>query len=421
MRLSVNGEPMKRSSTLGLAALLLGASGAAQAQAPKISGLVQVWYTQMLDNNLRLNSAPSVGGDKYYKLRSEFKENGFNIRRTELKLSGKMLETETGSVEYEVMFDPAIGTGSSNMLQDATLTYKWAGGLELKVGQFKNQQSLEGLTSSSELLLVERGQIARTFGDSRERGATLAYTFGNPKVLGAKAIVGFFNGSGKTSDANAQKDYVARLEMNYGKAHRFGLYTLQGATDQADKGGLVAKTFGSSNITPPTAQAVLDNQDKTSNLGVYYDFRNATWIFTVEAMTGLLGRRFSTVGSAGAANREHLDQKFMGYQLTGAYTTGRHTFILRADSLNYNQGDTWYTTYNPYTQTAPGASRNADYSPSFTEFTAGWLYAFKPESLKAANIKVNYVARSRNFLAPRTGQAGEQGGDTLAVAFQVAF
>ena len=74
---------MKRTSILGLAALALVATPAT-AQAPKISGLAQVWYTQMLDNNLRLNSA-STAPNKYYNLRSEFTENGFAIRRVELK------------------------------------------------------------------------------------------------------------------------------------------------------------------------------------------------------------------------------------------------------------------------------------------------------------------------------------------------
>ena len=58
---------------------------AAAAQAPKVTGLVQVWYTQMADSNLRLNGAAPGG---YYNLRSEFKENGLNLRRAELKFSG---------------------------------------------------------------------------------------------------------------------------------------------------------------------------------------------------------------------------------------------------------------------------------------------------------------------------------------------
>jgi len=65
-----------------------------------------------------------------------------------------------------------------------------------------------------------------------------------------------------------------------------------------------------------------------------------------------------------------------------------------------------------------------DYTPEFTEITLGYTYAFKPDSVKAANIKVNYVMRSKNFLVPRatpTIQTGEQGGDSLVVAFQIAF
>ena len=91
---------MKRSTILfGLATLLAAGSTPAMAQAPKISGLLQVWYTQMLDNNLRLNTPA-----KYYNLRSEFTENTFSVRRAEIKFSGSITE----NVEYEVMIDPAV-------------------------------------------------------------------------------------------------------------------------------------------------------------------------------------------------------------------------------------------------------------------------------------------------------------------------
>jgi len=106
------------------------------AQAPKFSGLLQVWYTQMLDNNLRLNQPY---GAKYFNLRSEFTENTFSIRRSEIKLSGSITE----DVEYEVMMDPSINTGTSNpsILQDAVIVYKIGGGFEAKLGQFKNLQT----------------------------------------------------------------------------------------------------------------------------------------------------------------------------------------------------------------------------------------------------------------------------------------
>lgn len=399
-------------------ALALAALTPAAAQAPKLGGLVQVWYTQMLDNNLRLNSA-STAPNKYYNLRSEFTENTFAVRRVELKVSGKILD----NVEYEAMVDPTISSGS--ILQDAAIKYKPVDGLEIKVGQFKNLQTLEGSASSSELWLAERSQLGRTFGDDRNRGAVLSYAFGDPKGFGARLHVGMFNGSGKSNETNAQKDLVARLDMNLAKEHLFGLYTLQGSTNVKDVKG---NTIAPAGVAAwPSQSEIYDNKDKTSNLGAFYQFKGEAWYVAVEAITGLLGRRNPTLAeSSPAVKREHLDQSFLGYVATVGYTLGHHTLVARYDVMNYNNGDKWYTNYNPYTQTAPGTPRlvngaAVDYTPRFTEISLGYTYAFKPDNLKAANIKVNYIARSKNYLVPRAGQTGEQGGDTLLVAFQVAF
>ena len=101
--------------------------------------------------------------------------------------------------------------------------------------------------------------------------------------------------------------------------------------------------------------------------------------------------------------------------MTGAYTLGQHTFLARYDHMNYNQGDDWYTATNPY------KTATADYSPEYSEVTLGYLYAWKPEKVKSANFKLNYIMRSENFLKPVSGQTGEQGGNTLVAALQVAF
>jgi len=412
---------MSRSLRLlaGTAAVLAGFS-TAQAQDVKFSGLAQVWYTQMLDSNLRLNSVAN-----YYNLRSEFKENGFNIRRTEIKASGKIVD----GVKFEVMLDPSIATSATNpmILQDAAIEFELTPGLDFKVGQFKTLQTMEGLTSSSEILFAERSQLGRVFGDKRDRGAVLSYAFGDPKAFGAKLSVGAFNGmsdaiSGKGGDTNAGKDAVVRLDMNVGKEHKFGVYTLQGTTDVKDTTGLnIAANPGG--LWPSQAD-IYDNKDKTQNLGAFYEFQNESWILNAEYINGTLGRRNPTLAIPDSTKtppvptkREHLDQKFTGYYVTGGYKLGNHTILARYDLLNYNSGDQWYTTTNPYVTAA------TDYTPKFTEITLGYTYAFQPEKVKAANIKVNYINRSKNFLKPNSlaDQTKEQGGDTLMVAFQIAF
>ncbi len=410
---------MKRLNLFGLATLLVAGGANLSAQdAPQISGLLQVWYSQMLDSNLRTNST-AVTPNKYYNLRSEFQENGFGVRRAEIKIAGKVAD----SITYEVMFDPSIsskansGTGSnnvvvnSNILQDLVLKYT-SGPLEIKLGQMKNPQTYEGTGSSSELLFAERSQLGRVFGDLRDRGVIASYGFGDPKEFNWKISAGVFNGAVKQNDSNAQKDFVGRLDFGYGHS-KFGVYTLQGSTDLADAGALSAGTFAGVAAAIPTATQVLDNKDKTSNTGAFYVYQDSAWHFDAEVMTGLLGRRNPSLG--GAPKREHLDQKYFGAYATAAYTTGAHSFLVRYDLLNYNQGNEWYTATSPY------VTGGADYTPKYTEITAGYTYAFNPKKIKAANFKLNYIARSKNFLKPLGTQTGEQGGDTLLAAFQIGF
>jgi hypothetical protein len=413
---------MKRTCNLGLAAFLLAALPAS-AQTVKIGGDIQLWYTQMLDSNLRYNSAAPGG---YYNLRSEFKENTFSVRRSEIKLSGSAAE----GVDYEVMFDPSISTGTSNpiILQDAFVTWKPFAGLDVKAGQFKNLQTYEGVTSSTELLFAERSQLGRMFGDKRDRGLALGFSYGDPKGFAGKVTAAVFNGmndatAGKTNDTNAQKDFVLRLDFSLGQTHKFGAYTLQGGTDVADKGNPPATIAANPGGAWPTQAAIYDNKDKTTNLGAFYAYQDGTWTFTAEYMTGLLGRRFATLAAtAPAVKREHLDQKFTGYYVTGGYTSGPHSILARYDLMNLNSGDDWYTATNPYTtNVATGLPTGTDYSPKYTEVTVGYTYAWIPEKVKAANFKLNYIARSKNFLRPFGTETGEQGGNTVVAALLVAF
>ncbi|HJV21281.1 MAG TPA: porin [Holophagaceae bacterium] len=413
---------MKRTSLLSLVALIAAGVTPAAAQA-KVGGLVQVWWNITTPEDVRNNTAAT----KYYNLRGEFKENTFAIRRVELKFSGKI----TDDVEYEAMIDPSQNITTTagpantlNILQDANITWKSGVGFDVKMGQMKAFQTYEGLNSSSELMLVERSQMGRTIGDVRQRGIAAIYGYGDPKDFAGKIVLGAFNGAVKQNDGNAQKDFVARLEFTAAKDHKFGIYTLQGSTDLNDKATspLTARTF--SGVNTPTSQEILDNKDKTSHVGAFYVYQTADLLLSAEYINGLLGRGYGIAstatlvnGAAAPALREHLDQKFMGYVLTGAYTMGSHTLLARYDFMNYNQGDKWYTATNPY------KTATADFTPKYREITVGYLYAFKPETLKAANFKLNYIARSKNFLAPRAaaGETSEQGGNTLVAAFQVAF
>jgi hypothetical protein len=117
---------------------------------------------------------------------------------------------------------------------------------------------------------------------------------------------------------------------------------------------------------------VLDNKDKTTATGVYDAYDTSKWHGSAEMMTGLLGRCWTSVGVA-AAVRQHLDQAFLGYTLTGVYKMGRYQVTGRYDFMNYNKGDDGYGLHTPYTRnTNSGAPLGADYTPKYTEAVRGF-------------------------------------------------
>jgi len=414
---------MKLSHLAGAATLL--AAGLAQAQDIRVNALVETWYTQMLDNNLRLNTAvkPAGAATYYDGLGSgRFTENGFTIRRTELYLNGSVSDT----LSVYVMFDPnnSTATVSNNVLSDAVVNWAPAKGFLIRMGQMKMPTTWEGtIAGSRDIMFYDRSQLNRLLGDTRDRGAIFSYAYGDAKGFQGKLNLAVSNGvtddgsKGKTAvDANAQKDYTVRFDGSYGSDHRFGIYYREGETNLKSSTQVTATIPATWTVGAPTAQQIKDNQDRTTLQGLFYVYDTPTWHADAEFATGLLGRRFPMLfAAASAPQRESLDQKYQGYTVSGAYKMGAHWFLLRYDMLNYNSGNDWYTATNPY------KTATADYTPKYTEAIVGYNYLFVPTKSTFGKLKVDYIHRSKNFLAPRAGQVGEQGGDSIMTSLMVAF
>lgn len=421
---------MKISRLAVVAALLVGTGTMASAQQDiKVGAVLEAWYTQMLDNNLRLNSAPPAA--TYYAtngpLNPAFKENTFFLRRTELYLNGKVGD----QVTWGVIFDPNTASnasvGATNNLLDMWMAYAFAKQFSVKIGQFKMPMNYEStIGGGAKLLFFDRSMTARMWAEKRDRGALATFSLGDPNEFAAKINFGIGNGMSdssltyKANDTNAQKDYNFSVLATYGKDHSFGGWYRTGETDVKDV-GLVAGTFAGP--TAPAAAQVIDNKDKTTNLGVYYMYDTDTWHAAAEVTTGLLGRRYPTVfAAATVAGRQHLDQKYQGFTLSGAYKMGRHWFTARYDMLNFNSGDKWYTATNPYkTNVTTGVPTGNDFTPKYTEAILGYNFLFTPAKYVDGKIKFDYIHRSKNFLAPRAGQSGEQGGNSLVMSVQIGF
>jgi hypothetical protein len=418
----------KHLSGLGLA-LLLAAGTQAQAQElPNVGFLIQAWYNQPLNASLR-NDAVLPGAFNYYNLQPGFKTEGLSFRRAQIEVNG---EAAPG-VTYRIMADGAINTSTSNpnILQDIFAVWHTPlDGLAIKAGQYKPLQTFEGLQDPAEILFAERSQLGRVLGDPRDRGVDVSYGWGSASALHGRAVIGAFNGqgpgdpAGKSNDANTQKDWVGRLEFAFGQAHQWGLYGLSGRSDLGAP--LTARTFAGP--FAPTAAQVLAANDQTTNLGAYYVYQSGPLFLSGEGATGLLGRRNPSLvnGAASASLRQALDQRFLSYAFTGAYTVGRHRVAARYDLFNYNWGNRVTTAFDPYTtvgtSAAPLLANGApvDYKPRYVETTVGYAYALSSAGFRTANVKLNYVHRTKNYLVPQGTETGVQGGDSLVLAIQVA-
>lgn len=157
----------------------------------KFGALVQFWY---VDDSTQASQANS---------------STFRVRRAEVKFSGNPTEDTSWFIVTDFAKTPgATSTTDQKVLQDAGVTFKLVPGLELTMGQIKQQTVSESAEATSALLFAERSLISRTYGEVRDAGALLSY-----KNDFFKLNLMSSNGQGTNQeDRNNVKDFSSRFE-----------------------------------------------------------------------------------------------------------------------------------------------------------------------------------------------------------------
>ncbi|ADV26788.1 phosphate-selective porin O and P [Pseudoxanthomonas suwonensis 11-1] len=177
--------------SLSLALLLAGAASAAHAEVAidviggseiSFEGLVQAdgnWF----DNDLAdLNGAGANGSD-----------SEFELRRAELVLKGK----GPGNIDWVVGYD-----AKADKYLDVNARYKFGGNGNtfLQLGQFKQPNSLEELSSTKNNDFISKATVTNTFATARRLGAAAGYGDGNwsvtASVFGRELTRNLAHGSG---------------------------------------------------------------------------------------------------------------------------------------------------------------------------------------------------------------------------------
>jgi phosphate-selective porin OprO/OprP len=168
---------------------------------PEISGAEQEESVPPANSTLKLNSYVQVRHTHW-----DAGSDGFRIRRARFGFKGELLKNFNFNLQVD-------GTRSSILL-DAAVEISSIPFATLSFGQFKVPFSLENLTPSSALDLVNRSQTVEELCPARDVGAAgrdIGVT-ASGKFSILEYTLGVFNGSGiNRADTNDQKDIVGRL------------------------------------------------------------------------------------------------------------------------------------------------------------------------------------------------------------------
>lgn len=155
---------------------------------------------------------------RYQSLEEAGKIDGFDIRRARLDVKGNISPYWT----YRVQFDLA---GTPKLI-DAYVELKLNDYFNFTVGQAKVPFSLENLTSSNKLELIDRSQVVEALTargkdvGGNQNGRDIGVQVGGTILkLKDRPVVdyrlGVYNGAGvNTADNNENKDYAARLILH---------------------------------------------------------------------------------------------------------------------------------------------------------------------------------------------------------------
>ncbi|TAH59273.1 MAG: hypothetical protein EWM52_11055, partial [Methanosarcina mazei] len=133
----------------------------------------------------------------------------FAIRRARLSLGGQVLKTLKFKIQLDFTRSPALLDAQAEVIPRQEIS--------LRAGQFPVPFSLENITSSSDLLTINRSQTVEKLAPGRDNGSA-GRDIGTA-VFGSYSIFdytfGVFNGSGANkTDNNDRKDFAGRLVVH---------------------------------------------------------------------------------------------------------------------------------------------------------------------------------------------------------------
>jgi len=261
----------------------------------------------------------------YAQMQAAWKSEGndtYSIRRARLSLGGQVLKTLKFKIQLDFTRSPA--------LLDAQAEFTPTQVISLRAGQFLVPFSLENITSSSDLLTVNRSQVVEKLVPGRDNGSAGrdlgAAVFGSYSIFDYS--IGLFNGSGANkADTNDRKDLAGRLVAHPWKPLSLAFSFYNGRQTASDNPALIIRNrYGlelafSYQRLALQAEFIRATDDRTKKEGWY-----------TLVTYSLLRQKLQLVGRLEAINLD----RHLPAQKTTIYTAGINWFLTEKSKLQAN-------------------------------------------------------------------------------------
>lgn len=306
---------------------------------------ILVFESKDQDYKVWFDNRVQVDGATFFGLNSDYNRigNGVSLRRVRFAMKTQLTKDWYGEVDM----DMADGFFE---LKDAIIEYDGLKNWEFKMGNFKEDFSMERTTSSRYLSMIERPMVAQALAPSRHLGVQAAYLRDHFRWSGGMFFQEVAGSEEATNVQDNNKDfgrsqgYSLTTKMGwmpYTRDREKGFYIGGKASYRTPKTDMATGEYGC--VRYSTRNSTSINRKKYIDTDVIKDV-NHSWLYGVEGAAYYKGLKFQSEWIGSHVTAKNDSYNFGGYYFTLGYMLfggNQHFNVAEGEFTQPGRGKKW--------------------------------------------------------------------------------
>ena len=306
---------------------------------------ILVFESKDQDYKVWFDNRVQVDGATFFGLNSDYNKigNGVSLRRVRFAMKTQLTKDWYGEVDM----DMADGFFE---LKDAIIEYDGLKNWEFKMGNFKEDFSMERTTSSRYLSMIERPMVAQALAPSRHLGVQAAYLRDHFRWSGGMFFQEVAGSEEATNVQDNNKDfgrsqgYSLTTKMGwmpYTRDREKGFYIGGKASYRTPKTDMATGEYGG--VRYSTRNSTSINRKKYIDTDVIKDV-NHSWLYGVEGAAYYKGLKFQSEWIGSHVTAKNDSYNFGGYYFTLGYMLfggNQHFNVAEGEFTQPGRGKKW--------------------------------------------------------------------------------